>query len=54
VSKQHRDSNALEICSVCGRKYTFIKHAMRTCGAVHKGLVCGGELRKVEKREGPK
>lgn len=53
MSKQHRTANAVLECTICGRKYQFIKNAMRTCGAVSKGVVCGGVLKAVEKVHRP-
>lgn len=49
MSKQHRPANVLLECPVCHRQYAFIKNAMRSCGAMVRGVVCGGELKPVEK-----
>ena len=53
MSKKPRASTVLLECQTCGRKYQPIKHAMRTCGAVSKGVVCGGMLRPQEKKHLP-
>jgi hypothetical protein len=53
MSKQNRQSTVLLICPTCGRKYQPIKNAMRTCGAVSKGVVCGGVLVPQEKQHRP-
>lgn len=54
MSKQHRPANVLLECAVCHRQYASIKGAMRTCGAMVKGVVCGGVLKPVENKESPK
>ena len=54
MSKQHRSNNLVLECQTCGRKFQFIKHAMKTCGAVIQGAICGGELKPIVKLGTPK